>query len=51
MLQSILWSGVSAINTTRYPVLLKVYEVDRVGSSLFLAGVISSQHTRLPATV
>lgn len=40
VLQSILWSGVSAINTTRYPVLLKVYEVDRVGSSLFLAGLI-----------
>ena len=40
LLQSILWAGVSAINTTRYPVLLKVYEVDRVGSSLFLASLI-----------
>ena len=40
LLQSILWAGVSAINTTRYPVLLQVYEVDRVGSSLFLASLI-----------
>ena len=40
LMQSILWAGVSAINTTRYPVLLKVYEVDQVGSSLFLAGLI-----------
>ena len=40
LMQSILWAGISAINTTRYPVLLLVYEVDKVGSSLFLASLI-----------